>query len=101
MHVKKGDKVIVIAGKEKGKTGVIAKVMPNSNKVLLEGLNMVKRHMRPRKAGEKGGIVEIAQPIDASNVKLSDKAKKTKTSTKIITKETKTVSKKKSVEKGE
>ncbi len=78
MHVKKGDKVIVIAGKEKGKTSTISKVLPEKNKVVLDGLNMVKRHTKPRKAGEKGGIVEIPQPLDASNVKLADKAKKEK-----------------------
>jgi large subunit ribosomal protein L24 len=69
MQVKKGDKVKVIAGKEKGKTATIAKVIAATNKVVLEGLNTVKRHTRPRKAGEKGGIIDIPQPIDASNVK--------------------------------
>ncbi len=79
MHVKKGDKVIVIAGKHKGESSVITKVLPATGKVILDGLNKVKRHMRPKKAGEKGGIVEISQPLDASNVKLADKkAKKTK-----------------------
>jgi large subunit ribosomal protein L24 len=76
MHVKKGDKVIVIAGKEKGKTSTISKVLPEKNKVVLDGLNMVKRHTKPRKAGEKGGIIEISQPIHASNVKLADKVAK-------------------------
>ena len=76
MHVKKGDKVIVIAGKEKGKTSTITKVMPDTNKVLLDGLNMVKKHTKPKKAGEKGGIISIAQPIDASNVKLAEKSEK-------------------------
>jgi large subunit ribosomal protein L24 len=76
MHVKKGDKVIVIAGKEKGKSGTIARVIPSTNKVVVEGLNIVKRHTRPRKAGEKGGIAEFASPLDASNVKLADKKAK-------------------------
>lgn len=76
MHVKKGDTVIVIAGKEKGKKAVVARVLPASNKVVLEGLNMLKKHTRPKKQGEKGGIVSIAMPIHASNVKLADKAKK-------------------------
>lgn len=70
MQVKKGDKVKVIAGKEKGKTGVISSVLRAENKVVVEGLNIAKRHTRPRKAGEKGGIIEMAMPIDASNVKL-------------------------------
>ncbi len=79
MHVKKGDKVIVIAGKEKGKTSTVSRAIPTMNKVVLEGLNMVKRHTRPKKAGEKGGIVSIPQPIDVSNVKLAEKkTKKTK-----------------------
>ncbi|MDQ5962283.1 MAG: large subunit ribosomal protein [Patescibacteria group bacterium] len=76
MHVKKGDNVIVIAGKEKGKKAVVARVLPAQDKVVLEGLNMVKKHMRPKKQGEKGGIVSIPQPIHVSNVKLADKKKK-------------------------
>lgn len=76
MHVKKGDKVIVIAGKEKGKTSTVARVLKEENRVVLEGLNLMKKHTRPRKAGEKGGIVDIAMPIHASNVKLADKAAK-------------------------
>ena len=76
MHLKKGDKVIVIAGKEKGKSSTVTKVLVAENKVILDGLNMVKRHTRPRKAGEKGGIISIPQPIHASNVKLADGKKK-------------------------
>jgi large subunit ribosomal protein L24 len=76
MHVKKGDKVIVIAGKHKGETSTIARAIPSENKVVLEGLNKVKRHMRPRKQGEKGGIVEIPAPIHVSNVKLAEKVSK-------------------------
>lgn len=76
MHVKKGDKVIVIAGKEKGKTATVARAIPSEGKVVLEGLNLMKKHTRPKKAGEKGGIVEIAMPLDASNVKLADKKEK-------------------------
>ena len=76
MHVKKGDKVIVIAGKEKGKTSIVERAIPSLNKVVLEGLNKVKKHTKPRKAGEKGGIIEISLPMNASNVKLADKATK-------------------------
>lgn len=76
MHVKKGDKVIVIAGKHRGESAIVARAIPTENKVILEGLNKVKRHMRPRKQGDKGGIVEIAAPLHASNVKLADKAAK-------------------------
>ena len=74
MHVKKGDKVIVIAGKEKGKTSTVSRVLREENRVVLEGLNLMKKHTRPKKAGEKGGIVDMAMPIHASNVKLSEKA---------------------------
>lgn len=76
MHVKKGDKVIVIAGKDKGKSSTVAKVLREENRVVLDGLNMMKKHTRPTKAGEKGGIISIAMPIHASNVKLADKAVK-------------------------
>ncbi len=68
-HVKKGDKVKVLAGKEKGKTSTVSKVLSETNQVVLDGLNMVKRHTKPKKAGDKGGIIDIAQPIHASNVK--------------------------------
>lgn len=83
MHVKKGDKVIVLAGKEKGKTANVIRVLKAENRVVVEGLNMMKKHTRPKKAGEKGGIVDIAMPIHASNVKLAEKtAPKKKTAKK-------------------
>ncbi len=69
MQVKKGDKVKILAGKDKGKTGSITIVMPKENKVVVDGINILKRHRKARKQGEKGVIVEIASPIDASNVK--------------------------------
>jgi large subunit ribosomal protein L24 len=78
MHVKKGDKVTVIAGKEKGKSSTVVRVLIAENRVVLEGLNMVKKHTRPTKAGVKGGIISIPQSIHASNVKLTDKVKKEK-----------------------
>ena len=76
MHVKKGDKVIVIAGKEKGKSATVAKVLVATNRVVLDGVGTVKRHTRPRKAGEKGGIIDIPASIHSSNVKLADKKEK-------------------------
>jgi large subunit ribosomal protein L24 len=76
MHLKKGDKVIVIAGKDKGKSSVVTKVLREENRVVLEGLNMMKKHIKAPKAGDKGGIVSVAMPIHASNVKLADKAVK-------------------------
>ena len=64
----------MIAGKEKGKSSTIVSVDRERNRVVLEGLNMMKKHTRPKKAGEKGGIISVAMSIDASNVKLAEKA---------------------------
>ncbi len=69
MKVKKNDNVILIAGKDKGKKGKVVRVMPKENKVVVEGLNMMKKHQKPRKSGEKGSMINIAMPINASNVK--------------------------------
>ncbi len=68
MHVKKGDKVTILAGKDAGKTGEIVKSMPKDNKVLVKGINMVKRHKRPTKQGSKGQIIDIEMPLHVSNV---------------------------------
>lgn len=77
MKIKKGDNIIVIAGKDKGKKGTVIKALPKLNKVLIEGINMHKKHMKPGRSGAKGQILEIAAPIDVSNVKLAQaKAKK-------------------------
>ena len=73
MKLKKGDQVVVIAGKDKGKTGTIAKVSPVTNKVVVTGLNMVKKATKPnQQTGEGGGIIEKEAPIHASNVMLLD-----------------------------
>ncbi len=72
MKLKKDDKVIVITGKDKGKTGTIARVLPREGKVLVTGVNLVKVHMRARRSGEKGQIVEKNLPIHTSNVSLVD-----------------------------
>ncbi|TSC70267.1 MAG: large subunit ribosomal protein L24 [Parcubacteria group bacterium Gr01-1014_46] len=69
MHVKKDDKVIVLTGKDKGKTGSVTKSMPKDGKVVVSGINLSKRHQRPRKSGEKGQILDKAMPISVSNVK--------------------------------
>ncbi len=68
-HVAKGDTVMVITGKEKSKTGTVQKVLPKKNGVIVEGLNMVKRHVRAR-GNEAGGIVEKEAPLHISNVQL-------------------------------
>jgi len=72
MHVKKGDKVQVIAGKDKGKTGAIARAFPSENKVVVEGVAIFKRHTRGF-GGKVGRIVERPRPINASNVKRIEK----------------------------
>jgi large subunit ribosomal protein L24 len=72
MKLKKGDNIIVIAGKSKGKTGAIVRVMPKDNAVLVDGLNMVKRHRRATSTSRAGQIVEKIMPIHASNVMLVD-----------------------------
>ncbi len=72
MKIKKGDSVTIITGKDKGKKGKIARVLVAKNRVIIEGLNMMKKHQRPRKAGETGSVISIAMPIHASNVKKND-----------------------------
>jgi len=72
MHVKKGDNIIVLAGKDKGKKGKIVHSLPKKNKVIVEGLNTVKRHQRPKKSGEKGTTKTVEMPIHVSNVKKID-----------------------------
>ena len=69
MQVKKGDNVIVLTGKDKGKKGKIVKSIPKENAVVVEGLNIWKKTQRPKKRGEKGQMISIPMPIDASNVK--------------------------------
>ena len=70
LHVKKDDQVMVIAGKEKGKSGKVLRVLPGSGQVMVESLNVVKRHSRPTRGGAQGGIIEKEAPLDASNVQL-------------------------------
>jgi large subunit ribosomal protein L24 len=68
LHVKKDDNVIVITGKDKGKKGRIIAAYPRQNRVLVEGVNMVKRHTRPSPTNQQGGIIEREAPIHVSNV---------------------------------
>lgn len=76
IRLKKGDTVMVRAGKYKGKTGKITAVHPRDNKVTVEGLNIVKRHRKPTQAQPQGGIFEITKPIDVSKVGILDSAAK-------------------------
>jgi large subunit ribosomal protein L24 len=70
MQIKKNDNVLVIAGKEKGKRGRVIAVYPSTNRVLVEKLNMIKRHTRPNQQLRQGGIMEKESPISAANVQL-------------------------------
>ena len=72
MKIKKNDTVLVIAGKDKGKKGKIIRVLVKENKVIVEGMNMMKKHQRPRKSDEKGSMINIAMPMHASNVMMLD-----------------------------
>ena len=70
MHIKIGDEVLIIAGKDKGRRGKIKRSIPKESRVVVEGLNIVKRHMKPRGPGKPGGIIEMEAPLDSSNVML-------------------------------
>ncbi len=78
LRIREGDTVLVIAGKDKGKTGRVLRAEPAKRRVIVEGLNMVKRHQRPRsvkdtqKSAQTGGIIEKEGPIDVSNVMVLD-----------------------------
>lgn len=70
MKLRKGDNVLIISGKDRGKTGKIMRVFPKEDLVLVEGVNLRKKHMRPKRAREKGEIIIKPAPIYVSNVKL-------------------------------
>ncbi|WP_077324034.1 50S ribosomal protein L24 [Virgibacillus siamensis] len=72
MHVKKGDKVKVISGKDRGKQGTILEAYPKKDRVLVEGINMVKKHAKPSQDNPQGGILNQEAPIHVSNVMLVD-----------------------------
>ncbi len=72
MHVKKGDKVKVISGKDKGKSGAVVRALPKEGKVVVEGIALAKRHVKGR-SGQVGHIAERPMPIDASNVMRVEK----------------------------
>ncbi len=70
MKIKKGDTVLIISGKSRGKKGKVLKVFPKENRILVEGANLRKKHQKPRKSGEKGQIISMPSPTPISNVKL-------------------------------
>jgi large subunit ribosomal protein L24 len=77
VRLKKNDTVMVITGKDRGKKGRVRRALPKNSKVVVEGLNMIKRHSRARRAARQAGIVELEAPLNASNVMLVfDKFKK-------------------------
>ena len=69
MKIKLGDEVLVIAGKDKGKNGKVIRTLKKEDKVVVEGINIVKKHVKPRNGNDKGGIFDIEAPIHVSNVK--------------------------------
>ncbi len=72
MHIRKGDHVLVISGESRGKKGKVLKVMPAHHRIIVEGINFIKRHTRPTQRNPRGGIVEKEAPIHVSNVMLID-----------------------------
>ena len=72
MKIKKGDNVIVISGKDRGKSGTVLRAMPKKEQVLVEGVNIAKKHQRSRKRGQAGQIIERPMPLNVSNVAIKD-----------------------------
>ncbi|MBZ9571852.1 50S ribosomal protein L24 [Patescibacteria group bacterium] len=88
MKIKKDDQVLVISGKDRGKKGKVLKAFPEEQKLLVEGVNLRKKHIKPRRTEEKGQIIELPAPIPVSNVKLicSKCGKATRIGYKVISK---------------
>ncbi len=76
MKIKVNDNVVVLAGKDKGKTGRVMKTLRKEDRVVVEGINMIKKHQKPNNANEAGGIFEMEAPIHVSNVKKIENDKK-------------------------
>ena len=72
MKIRSGDRVVVLAGKDKGKEGTVIRAVPKADKVVVEGVNVAQRHRKPTKAMDQGGIVDLEMPIHISNVALID-----------------------------
>ena len=70
MKIRKGDTVLIISGKDKGRKAKVIEALPKSGRIIVEGINLRKKHIRPKKSGEKGQIVELPGSFSASNVKL-------------------------------
>ena len=87
MKVKVGDQVKVLAGKDKGKEGRVLVTLKKKDRVVVEGINIVKKHLKPGRTNETGGILETENPIHVSNVKVVTEEKKAKTTKKSTKKE--------------
>ena len=78
MKIRKGDTVVVLTGKDKGKQGEVLRVLPTADKVIVEGVNVAKRHQKPTRAMQQGGIIDKPMPIHVSNVSLMADGKPTR-----------------------
>jgi len=94
MKVRVGDNVKILAGKDKGKEGKVIRTLKLQDRVVVEGVNVVKRHSKPRTTEDKGGIIEVEAPIHVSNVKVVGDKKVKEAKTKEVKTEKKTTSKK-------
>jgi large subunit ribosomal protein L24 len=70
MKIRKNDTVLIITGKDKGRKGKVIRSFPKKSKIVVEGINLIKKNAKPKKSGEKGQIVEITAPMNSSNVKI-------------------------------
>lgn len=70
MNIKTGDNIIMLSGKDRGKTGRILRFFPEEDKAVVEGLNLVKKHQRPKKQGQKGEVISAPRPVDISKIML-------------------------------
>jgi large subunit ribosomal protein L24 len=84
-RIRKGDQVIAISGKDKGRTGTVLEVRPGEDRAIVEGLNIIKRHTKPRPPAEPGGVIEKPAPIHLSNLALVDPETKKPTRVRIET----------------
>lgn len=84
MKIKKGDNIIVIAGKDKGKTGKVLAAFPKLCTVVVEGINISKKHIKARKSGAKGQVVDKTMPINVSNVMINEGGKRARVGKKLI-----------------
>ena len=83
MKILKGDHVVVISGKDKGKEGEVVRALPREDKVVVNGVNTAKRHTKPRKQNQQAGIIDVDMPVHVSNVMLVHKGKPTRVGYKI------------------